>query len=156
MKIKYLIGLALIWLLTAGFSFKIDLMGYAISYETEEEQEVIDNLPEQPSSQIYDFDKDINNLNSIAEVQQALLSLGYSRIGFTDTDTSTRYVILISDEGLITSTYAGDNIPADVELRGSMERIRDYAMRQDYERLRLAVEMPFSLKLKLFLYSWFN
>src|SRR3990167_3473256 len=163
-----------------AFSFKINIMDYDISYNTPKDVEVIDNLPEakKPLSNadipithigayeviktsttepkpIHAFDKDIQNLNNIAEVRNTIAKLGYSRIGFTDTDSNLRYVVLVGRMGDITSIYQDNAMYADAEIRGSLQKVKDYAYRGDYERLKLAVEVPFKVKLRLLMTRWF-
>jgi len=104
---------------------------------------------------IHEFDRDIQNLNNIAEVRNTIAKLGYSRIGFTDTDSNLRYVVLVGRMGDITSIYQDNAMYADAEIRGSLQKVKDYAYRGDYERLKLAVEVPFKVKLRLLMTRWF-
>ena len=180
---KKIIILAFALLMTMNmayaFSFKINILGYDISYDTPKEVEVIDNLQvKKPLSNadipithsgvyetiktstiepkpIHEFDRDIQNLNDIKEVRNTIAELGYSRIGFTDTDSNLRYVALVGRTGDIMSVYQDDAMHADAEIRGSLQKVKDYAYRGDYERLKLAVDVPLKVKLRLLMMRWF-
>ena len=144
-KILYLIGL---WILLTGFSFRFDLMGYTVAYEPQPEQEVIDRI-EMPPEPISGFKNEISQLNEMPQITNALLLIGYARIGFTDTDTMQRYVIAVGENGTIINVYLSQEMQADAELSGSIAKIKDYALRGDYERLKLAVNVPFKIKLRI-------
>lgn len=170
--------LILLSLTTYAFSFKFNIMGYDISYNPTQEQQVINEIDKKQENkdipmsrgdtyevlktqaiepiQIHEFDKDIENLNSIPEVIKTLGDLGYSQIAFTDTDKNERYVFVISSQGVITSVYKNNLMYAEVETRGSLQKIKDYAYRKDFERLKLTVEVPFSVKLRLLVKQWWN
>ena len=45
---------------------------------------------------------------------------------------------------------------ADIELKGSLQKVKDYAYRGDFERLKLAVEVPLKVKIRLLLNEWWN
>ena len=165
----------------SAFSFKFNVLGYDVSYNPVKEEQVInkvDNLPtakptnkDIPMSQgngfevitttanvpvqLHEFDNDIKLLNGIPEVRQALGDLGYNRIAFINTDDNERYVFLVDNQGMITSVYKDKEMYAEVETKGSLLKIRDYAKRGDFERLKLAVEIPFMVKMKLLLTQWF-
>ena len=134
----------------SAFSFKMDLMGYAISYAPEQEikPEIINNV-ETLSKPIGDFSSQINQLNNMPQITNALLLIGYQKIGFTDTDTMQRYVIVIDENGKIIGIYQSQYMQADAELKGSMQKIIDYAALNDYERLKLAVDIPLKVKLRI-------
>ena len=144
-KILYLIGL---WILLTGFSFRFDLMGYTIAYEPQPEQEVIDRI-EMPPEPISGFKNEISQLNEMPQITNALLLIGYARIGFTDTDTMQRYVIAVGENGTIINVYLSQEMQVDAELSGDVQKIKDYAYRGDYERLKLAVNVPFKIKLRI-------
>ena len=144
-KILYLIGL---WILLTGFSFRFDLMGYTVAYEPQPEQEVINRI-EMPPEPISGFKNEISQLNEMPQITNALLLIGYARIGFTDTDTMQRYVIAVGENGTIINVYLSQEMQADAELSGSIAKIKDYALRGDYERLKLAVNVPFKIKLRI-------
>jgi len=83
------------------------------------------------------------------QIANALLLIGYARIGFTDTDAMQRYVIAVGENGQISNVYLSQEMQADAELSGSIAKIKDYALRGDYERLKLAVHVPFKIKLRI-------
>ena len=173
----WIIGMLLFGNIVYAFSFKINVLGYEIEYKNPEELQYIDNVKTIEKTnkdipvtqkgtyevinaktiepqQLHKFDKDIALLNDIPEVTKALGDLGYSRIGFTDTDTNDRYIFMVSN-GEIMSVYKDKAMYAEVETKGSLQKIKDYAYRKDFERLKLAVEIPFMVKLKLLLTQWF-
>ena len=141
-------ALLALWVLLTGFSFKLDLLGYTIAYEPQPEQEIIDNIEPLPEP-ISVFKNEINQLNEIPQVANALLLIGYARIGFTDTDSMQRYVIAVDENGRINNIYLNPEMQTDAELSGSIAKIKDYALRGDYERLKLAVHVPFKIKLRI-------
>jgi len=134
----------------SAFSFKVDLMGYTISYAPEQEikPEIINNVETLPKT-IGDFSSQINQLNDMPQITNALLLIGYSKVGFTDTDTMQRYVITIDENGKIIGIYQSQYMQADAELKGSAQKITDYVTLNDYERLKLAVDVPFKIKLRI-------
>ena len=141
-------ALLALWVLLTGFSFKLDLLGYTIAYEPQPEQEIIDNIEPLPEP-ISVFKNEISRLNEMPQIANALLLIGYARIGFTDTDAMQRYVIAVGENGQISNVYLSQEMQADAELSGSIAKIKDYALRGDYERLKLAVHVPFKIKLRI-------
>lgn len=175
MKTKIFIVLFTLWLFVSAFSFKINILGYDISYNARKEVNMVNKtiqsnadiptyqgnnnqiikMPIIAPKPVHEFDNDIQNLNEIQEVRNVLMQLGYSRIGFTDEDTNSRYVASINNMGYIITIYQDKQMYADVELRGSLQKIKDYAYRRDYERLKLAIDMPIKTKLRILVNQWF-
>src|SRR3990167_3357974 len=150
---KTILGLIIMLIMAnnaSAFSFKVDLMGYTISYAPEQEikPEIINNVETLPKT-IGDFSSQINQLNDMPQITNALLLIGYSKVGFTDTDTMQRYVITIDENGKIIGIYQSQYMQADAELKGSAQKITDYVTLNDYERLKLAVDVPFKIKLRI-------
>lgn len=145
--IEVLLGLLLAWLLITAFSFKIGILDYTLSYGPKTETKII-NQTEVNKTLIKDLNNITADLNNIAEVRKALSNMNYDQIGFTDTDTNKRYVAIIKND-MIKDISASNELQADVELKGSLQRISDYAARKDYKRLKLTVATPLRVKLKL-------
>ena len=125
-----------------------DYVGQKQSYE------VANSLPSNSPQQIHDYDSEIQTLNSYKQVQLALKELDYRRMGFVDTDTGQEYTVFISQEGLVEGIYAG-NIESEVQISGSLSRIKERVQNQQFDALKSELQIPWSLKMKLLLTMWF-